>query len=119
MLWNWTEERLAIENLPDRRVQIRIDHVDRRGRSQHDWLLADNGALEVCRFDPGFGDDVIITLHQPVAFARWHLGLDTWAEGLASGAIEVTGDHAIARAVPTWNDGPEAHQHLRRIRPAA
>ncbi len=42
-------------------------------------------------------------VHDPVAFARWHLGEIEWGDTLRSGAIEVSGSRALARALPTWN----------------
>ena len=30
--------------------------------------------VEVCRFDPGFGDDLVVTVDDPLTFARWHMG---------------------------------------------
>jgi len=41
--------------------------------------------------------------HDPLAFARWHLGEIRWRDALRSGAIEVTGRRDLARALPTWN----------------
>ena len=41
-------------------------------------------------------------VHDPVAFARWHLGEIEWRDALGS-AIEVRGSRTLARALPTWN----------------
>ena len=38
-----------------------------------------------------------------LAFARWHIGQIEWSDALRSGAIEVKGSPALARALPTWN----------------
>ena len=47
-----------------------------------------------------------MVVHDPVAFARWHLGEIRWRDALRSGAIEVNGSHALARALPTWHRDP-------------
>lgn len=58
-----------------------------------------------------------------------HLGEIEWGDALRSGAIEVKGSRALARALPTWNrrgwaaDGPGAGfgpaQHQPAPTPAA
>jgi hypothetical protein len=52
---------------------------------------------------PGGDEDLIVIVHDPLAFARWHMGQIEWSEALRSGAIEVNGSPALSRALPTWN----------------
>jgi hypothetical protein len=42
-------------------------------------------------------------INEPLAFAHWHLGKIEWDAALRSGAIEVSGSRALARALPKWN----------------
>ena len=42
-------------------------------------------------------------IHDPVAFARWHMAQLEWGAALRSGAIQVQGSPMLARALPTWN----------------
>jgi DNA-binding HxlR family transcriptional regulator len=107
VLWSWTQSHLRAELLPDRRVVVRFDFHN-RGRRRL-WLLVERGSAEICRFDPGFGDDVTVRINDPLAFARWHLGSITWADAVRSGAITVEGRRDIRRALPTWNRSPDAH----------
>jgi hypothetical protein len=93
--------------LPERRVVVRFDFHNRGRRSV--WLLVERGGAEICRFDPGFGDDVTVRIDDPTAFARWHLGSITCADAVRSGAITVEGPRDLRRALPTWNGAPEAH----------
>ena len=113
VLWTWCEEFVAHDDLPARRVVVRFDHVDSRGRRLRDWLLIEGGGVELCRFDPGFGDDVIVTIVDALAFARWHLGLVGWSTLVRSGAVEVQGDRTLRAALPTWNAGPRVHRERR------
>ena len=46
------------------------------------WLLAEGGAAELCRFDPGFGDDLVVAIDDPLVLAHWHLGRVSWAAAL-------------------------------------
>jgi hypothetical protein len=57
-------------------------------------------------FDPGYGDDLVVTITDPVVFARWHLGLIEWTAALRSGGLDVTGVPGLRRALPTWNGAP-------------
>lgn len=112
VLWLWAREYVRRDRLPARRVTARFDHRNRHGRAVTDWLLIDDGDMEFCRFDPGFGDDVVVTIGDPVAFARWHLGLIEWSTALRAG-VRVTGDRQLRRALPTWNAAPEVFRQRR------
>jgi hypothetical protein len=61
---------------------------------------------EVCAFDPGYVDDLVVTITDTVVFARWHLGLIEWTAALRSGGLDVTGVPELRRALPTWNGAP-------------
>lgn len=112
VLWSWCRDFLRHDTMPDQRVVVRFDYR-RQGRNERAWLLLDPRAPEVCLFDPGFGDDLVVVIEDPLAFARWHLGLLDWAVALRSRAIRVTGRADLRRALPTWNAGPHVHAQLR------
>jgi hypothetical protein len=76
-------------------------------------LLIERREAELCAFDPGFGDDLIVTINDPVTFAHWHLGLIEWTTALRSGAVTVTGPAELRRALPNWNDAPAIMKGLR------
>jgi DNA-binding HxlR family transcriptional regulator len=117
VLWSWCRNYLRRELLSDRRVVARFDFTHARRRIKI-WLLFDRGDVEVCRFDPGFGDDIVVTINDPLSFARWHLGVVEWGAALRSGAIQVSGPSELRRALPTWNAGPEvlAARHDKLVR---
>jgi hypothetical protein len=106
VLWSWGQVYLRRESLPDRRVIVRFD-FQHRGRTKTSWLLIELGKAELCAFDPGFGDDLIVTINDPLAFARWHLGHIAWTTALASDGVTVTGPPDLGRALPTWNRRPD------------
>jgi hypothetical protein len=66
-----------------------------------------NARGEICNFDPGFGDDLVVAIADPLTFTRWHLGLTSWAEALRSGGVQISGPPALRRALTTWNAAPE------------
>jgi hypothetical protein len=98
--------------LPDRRVLVRFE-FEHEGRPERLWLHIERREGEICRFDPGFGDDVVVRINDSVAFARWHLGLLDWAAALRRGAIETSGASPLRRVLPTWNTSPQHHSRKR------
>ncbi|HZA20091.1 MAG TPA: helix-turn-helix domain-containing protein [Actinomycetota bacterium] len=112
VLWSWCRNYLRSDLLPDRRVVVRFD-FKYTGRRIRIWLLVEKPEIEVCRFDPGFGDDVVVKINDTLSFARWHMGLERWGAALRSGAIEVSGPPELRRALPTWNEGPEEQTERR------
>jgi DNA-binding HxlR family transcriptional regulator len=114
-LWSWCQVYLRRDTLPDRRVVVRFE-FEYRGRAETSWLLIERGEAELCAFDPGFGDDLVVTINDPLTFARWHLGHLAWASALRSGGVTVTGPRDLRRALPTWNRRPEMGARLRAAR---
>jgi hypothetical protein len=112
VLWSWSQTYLRRDLLPDRRVVVRFEFT-RHARRVRLWLLAEGREVEICRFDPGFGDDLVVAIDDPLAFARWHMGRVEWAAALRDGAITVTGPRALRQALPTWNAGPDENARMR------
>ncbi|MGC9541768.1 FAD-binding protein [Streptomyces sp. UG1] len=129
VVWSWCQSSLRRDLLPERRVVVRFEFAA-DGSAAADgsrpsgvravpgaltrvWLLLEQGRGEVCGFDPGFGDDLVVTVDDPLAFARWHLGLVEWSAALKSGAIRVEGPRDLRRALPTWNSYPQARARRR------
>lgn len=106
VLWSWCQSFLRRDLLPERRVTVRFD-FQQHGRRTSLWLHIDRGDGEICNFNPGFGDDVVVTVCDPLTFARWHLGLVEWGAALRCGAIRVDGPRELSREVPTWNAYPQ------------
>jgi len=111
-LWSWCQVYLRRDLLPERRVVVRFD-FRYRDRPERAWLLIEKGDAELCAFDPGFGDDAVVTIHDPLSFARWHLGHISWATALRSGGVSITGPRELVRSLPTWNRRPEIGLQLR------
>jgi len=112
VLWSWMQTFLRRDLLPDRRVVVRFEFT-RQGRRVRLWLLAEDREVELCRFDPGFGDDLVVAIDDPLAFARWHMGRTGWEAALRAGEITVTGPRALRQALPTRNAGPEENARMR------
>ncbi|HEY7489365.1 MAG TPA: helix-turn-helix domain-containing protein [Streptosporangiaceae bacterium] len=109
VLWGWVTFCLDRARLPGRRVLIRFDYPTLSASGRRGWLLIEHGDAELCEKYPGGEEELTVVVNDPVAFARWHLGQIEWGEAVCSGAIEVRGSRALARALPTWNSraGPD------------
>jgi hypothetical protein len=86
--------------------------------ARRSWLLIEHGDAEYCLKYPGGDEELIVVVHDPLVFARWHMGLVEWTDALRSGAIAVQGAPALARALPTWNrHGWAADDRRSRLEP--
>ncbi|HSK55948.1 MAG TPA: FAD-binding protein [Jiangellales bacterium] len=112
VLWSWSQAYLRRDLVPARRVVVRFE-FDRGGRPERLWLHIERRQGELCRFDPGFGDDLSVRIIDPLGFARWHLGLVEWDPLVRAGAIVVDGPTQLRRALPTWSTSPEHHERKR------
>jgi DNA-binding HxlR family transcriptional regulator len=115
VLWTWCSVYLEPERLPVERTVVRFD-FESLGRPKTSWFLIEDQAAELCAFDPGFGDDLIVTIEEPLLFAKWHLGHLPWTTVLRSGAVTLDGPTALCRALPTWNRRPSIGAKLRAAR---
>ena len=61
VLWSWSSGFLRRDLLPDRRIVVRFES-EHRGKHITGWLVIDKGQAEVCRRNPGFGDDLVVTI---------------------------------------------------------
>jgi hypothetical protein len=82
------------------------------------WLLVEPRGAEYSLKHPGGQEELVVVIHEPVAFARRHIAQIEWDDSLRSGAIEVQGSRTLARALPTWNRrGWAADDPRRRFDP--
>jgi hypothetical protein len=103
VLWVWVTYWLNHDRLPRRRVVVRFEYPTLSASARRSWLLIERGDAEYCLKYPGGEEELIVVVNDPLAFARWHLGEMKWGDAVRSGAIEVKGSPALARALPTWN----------------
>lgn len=103
VLWMWATFFLDRDRLPRRRSLIQFDYPTLSGPGSRSWLLVERGDAEICEKYPGGDEDLVVVVHDPVVFARWHLGEVEWAHALRTNAIELKGSRTLARALPTWH----------------
>lgn len=111
ILWSWCQVYLNHDLLPKERVVVRFD-FEYAGRPDTAWLLIERGDAELCATDPGYGDDLILQVNDPMVFARWHLGQIEWGNALRTGGLTVKGSSELRKALPTWNRRPAIGRQL-------
>lgn len=112
VLWMWATFFLEREQLPRRRVLVRFDYPTLSGPGSRNWLLIERGDVEICEKYPGGDEHLVVVVHDPLVFARWHMGEIRWVDALRSGGIVLSGPPDLVRAFPTWH-----REHDRGPRP--
>ena len=102
VLDSWCRWYLARDQLPERRVVARFDFPDQAKKIECLWMIFDGDETEVCRTNPGYDEDLVVTVDSRT-LSEWHLGRLAWADGLRSGRIAVAGPPGLARQLPKWN----------------
>lgn len=104
----WLRNRVDVAALPGRPVVLDLEI--RGTRAKRFWLvLGPNAEPTICNHDPCLGDDryVYVEADANTVFpiAR---GLRTWTEAIADGSVQLFGEPALVRALPSWfrNDQP-------------
>jgi DNA-binding HxlR family transcriptional regulator len=102
VLDSWCRWYLARDRLPPYRVVVRFDFPDRARKGARLWMIFDGDRTEVCRTNPGFDEDLVVTAASK-ALAEWHLGRLSWADAIRAGQFDVAGPPRLVKELPTWN----------------
>jgi hypothetical protein len=95
--------QLGFSRLPQRRVVIRSEFPALPGPGSQELAAGRAAWRRILPQRPGGEEELVVLIHDPVAFARWHMAQIERGDALRSGAIEVQGSRTLARALPTWN----------------
>ncbi|MGI9584306.1 MAG: winged helix-turn-helix transcriptional regulator [Acidimicrobiia bacterium] len=99
---SWINTYLNHDTLPKSRVTVRFDFTDQPAKVSPMWVIFDQRHSEVCRTNPGYDEDLIVTA-ESVALTEWHLGRTEWHHATRNGRITVHGTPKLAKNLPTWN----------------
>lgn len=98
LLW-WMHRRINLDLLPRQRVVVQFNFHGRRGKTL--WLVLKPGDASVCRDDPGFDVDLLVTADIAAFYHVW-LGRITLAEAMDHRLVQIDGPPALIRAFPRW-----------------
>lgn len=99
LIWR-VRQRVVLDALPAKRTVVEFNFPAAH-KGKRIWLLLDPGGPWVCERDEGFEVDVVVKADIG-EFMRIWAGRSTWADGLASGKLAITGPRNLVRAFPTW-----------------
>jgi DNA-binding HxlR family transcriptional regulator len=100
LMWD-VHRNLDLETMPDGRTVIGFRFPDVDSSSRDWWVVAQDGDVDLCDFDPGHPVTVTATsnLHTMVDVWRGEL---SWRVALRDGDLELDGSRAACRALPHW-----------------
>ena len=118
IVW-WLRHRLEAECLPTHQVVIAL--AVRGARATRTWIVLDPGKdPSFCDEDPLLADDRYVFVEADAAdlypIAK---GTCTWREAIRDGSVQLFGDPALVRALPSWfgelaatvrRDPPDGHR---------
>ena len=102
LLWD-IRRRLAVDQLPDRRVVVRFEFRGvPRGRGPATlWLVLSRQEVDACDKDPGYGIDLVVAADL-AALTRVWLGDVSFEAAVRARDIRVEGARELVRAFPRW-----------------
>lgn len=102
LLWD-IRRNIAAERLPRDRVVVQFEFPDRRDAERNWWLLKEAGAelVDLCRDDPGYGVDLVVSADLRDLTKVWLGELDIDV-ALRSGALQLNGSAALRLSFRDW-----------------
>jgi DNA-binding HxlR family transcriptional regulator len=115
----WVESQLSLKNLdpsllmwdmrrhlnpqplPPKRCTIQFQYPELPQAKRDWWLVIDSGAVDLCRVNPGFEIDLLVTGSLKCMTAIW-MGIALVQGEIEAGHLEVDGDPRIAEAMQRW-----------------
>jgi len=115
----WVESKLSLKNLdpsllmwdmrrhldprplPEKRCTIHFEYPELEDPRRNWWLVVDKDMVDLCLVDPGHEIDLSVTGSLKAMTAIW-MGLSTVDKEVDAGALDLTGDPAVARSMQKW-----------------
>lgn len=96
LMW-WLHDRIDTAELPGRAV-IQVGISDHRRKF---WLVLEPGDASVCKTDPGFDVDAVLSADLSTLYRMW-LGEIELLDAVRAGTIDLTGTRWVVRGLPGW-----------------
>ena len=115
----WIESNLSLRNLdpsllmwdirrnfqpdppPESRCTIQFLYPGLEARHQDWWLVVESDDVDLCRVDPGFDVDIVISAELRALTSVW-MGVTRLSDEIAAGRITIEGPPKLARQVQSW-----------------
>ncbi len=115
----WVESSLSLRNLdpsllmwdmrrnfepdplPEARCTIQFLYPDLAEKLREWWLVVDRHGTDLCRIDPGYDVDILVTADLRAMTSVW-MGLSRLADETARGAVRIDAAPGLERQLKTW-----------------
>lgn len=115
----WIESRISLKNLdpsllmwdmrrhlrpaplPSRRCTIQFLYPELAEGDRAWWLVVEGGEVDLCKIDPGYEVDIIVTGSLRSMTAVW-MGIATLKDERQAGRLAIDGDRILARTIDRW-----------------
>lgn len=115
----WVESRVSLRNLdpsllmwdirrnllptpePASRCTILFLYPELEENMRNWWLVVDQGEVDLCRVDPGFEVDVLVTAQLRSMTSVW-MGLSRLGDEIDAGTVQFDGEPTLAEALKRW-----------------
>jgi DNA-binding HxlR family transcriptional regulator len=100
LMWDM-RRHLNPKPLPDRRCTIQFLYPELGAGDRDWWLVVSEGLVDLCKIDPGYDTDLLITAPLRSMTAVW-MGIATISSEIDAGRITLDGDRRVAQAIGEW-----------------
>lgn len=115
----WVESRLSLRNLdpsllmwdirrnfepdppPEQRCTVQFQYPKLDSELRDWWLVVEKGATDLCKLDPGYDVDILVTADLRAMTSVW-MGLTRLADEIESGAVRIDATPALERRLRQW-----------------
>lgn len=115
----WIESRVSLRNLdpsllmwdmrrnlapqpePESRCTIQFLYPELGEDMRYWWLVVDEEHVDLCRVDPGFEVDVLVTAELRAMTSVW-MGLSRLTDEIDAGTVEIDGEPALEKSFRRW-----------------
>lgn len=89
------------EPRPERRCTIQFQYPELAENMRDWWLIVDKDATDLCKFDPGYDVDILVTADLRAMTSVW-MGLTKLDREIAAGAVRIDATPALKRRLQDW-----------------
>lgn len=100
LMWDM-RRHLRPEPLPPRRCTIQFLYPELAEADRAWWLVVEKDDVDLCRIDPGFEVDLMVTGSLRSMTAVW-MGMTSLGAERTSGRLAVDGDKRLVRTIDLW-----------------
>ncbi len=100
LMWD-IRRNLAPEPRPESRCTILFLYPELSENMRNWWLVVDAGDIDLCRVDPGFEVDLLVTAELRSMTSVW-MGISRLSDELDGGAIQIDGVPELEEGLKRW-----------------